>query len=297
MNILLTNDDGIFALGIAAMAKALSKLGTVYVAAPASEQSGVSQALTFRHPLLVKDVFVHGQRWGWAVEGTPADCVKVGVNFLCPEKPDIVVSGINWGQNCGTNILYSGTLGAIFEAGMYHIPGFGVSIQDDELPEFDRAADIACQIIEKICVKLREQGSRLDGCGNPEPQLFNINVSREAVKMETPEIVVCPMDTTPYATEMDGHSDAFGRACCWLVPNGRSRRPECMTDMNGIGAGKVTVTPLRLDMTYLERLEEVGSWELTASLKEHQKPEDEDFPHVPSIKARTVMNHKVKREA
>lgn len=264
MNILLTNDDGIFGLGLAALYRVLSRQGKVWVVAPATEQSGVSQALTFRTPISVKDVFVNGKRWGWGVEGTPADCVKTGVNVICPEKPDMVVSGINWGQNCGTNIRYSGTLGAAFEGAMFHIPSFAVSIHDDVLPQFDRAAEIAGRLIEQIFAQIQNEKGKLDGCGNPIPQVFNINISREAVKQENPEIEVCPMDTTPYATQMNRQSDSFGRSCYWLVPNPRARRPECATDMNGLGQGKVVVTPLLLDMTYHERMEKVRSWKLCA---------------------------------
>ncbi|MBE6429096.1 MAG: 5'/3'-nucleotidase SurE [Planctomycetaceae bacterium] len=291
MNILLTNDDGIFGLGLAALYRALSRLGKVWVVAPAVEQSGVSQALTFRTPILVKDVFVNGKRWGWGVEGTPADCVKTGINVICPEKPDMVVSGINWGQNCGTNILYSGTLGAAFEGAIYHIPSFAVSIHDDPLPQFDRAAGIACRLIEQIFAKIQNEKGELDACGNPIPQVFNINISRDAVKQEEPEIEVCPMDTTPYATQMTGHRDTFGRSYYWLVPNPRERRPECSTDMNGLGAGKVTVTPLRLDMTYLERLEKVRSWNLNAKgfLTAGESEENSgENAHIPHLNMRTI---------
>lgn len=300
MEILLTNDDGVFSPGLAALFKALTRLGKVYVVAPAAEQSGVSQSLTFRHPILVKDVFVQDQRWGWGVEGTPADCVKVGVNVVCPRKPDVVVSGINWGQNCGTNILYSGTLGAAFEGSIYHIPSFAVSTQDDERPNFERAAELACQLIGQILQKIQAEPLKLDGCGNPEPQIFNINISREALRKERPEVEVCPMDSTPYATEMSGATDTFGRAYYWLVPNSRDHRPDCPTDMNGMGAGKITVTPLRLDLTYAERLRTMRDWDLSATAGETSARKSEDseaFACVPVLTMRTTKNHDVNREA
>jgi len=296
MNILLTNDDGILGLGLAALYRALTRLGKVWVVAPASEQSGVAQSLTFRTPLLVKDVFVGGERWGWGVEGTPADCVKVGVNVICPEKPDLVVSGINWGQNCGTNILYSGTLGAAFEGGIYHIPSFAVSIQDDPLPNFDRAANLAVGIIEQIYARIQEEPKRLDPCGNPDAQIFNINISREAVKQEKPEVVVTPMDTTPYCTGMVACGDTFGRSYYWLTPNPRDHHPTCSTDMNELGAGKIVVTPLRLDVTYTERLSTMREWNLEAC-ECKAEPENDDFSNVPAFNMRTTKAHDVKREA
>ncbi len=303
MRILLTNDDGIFGLGLAAMYKELSRLGTVYVIAPATEQSGVSQSVTFRIPILVKDVFVNEKRWGWGVEGTPADCVKVGMNVILDEKPDLVVSGINWGQNCGINIPYSGTLGAVFEAGMYHIPAFAVSIQDDSLPDFARAAELARGIIEQILphISASEAASELDACGNPAPHLYNINVSREAVKRENPQVVLCPMDTTPYATKMEGCTDTFGRAYYWLVPNPRARRPEGTTDMNALGDGNVAVTPLQFDATNYTHLSEMKSWRLSDPLKSTAaalKPLEEcDFSNVPNTNMRTTKNYDKNREA
>ncbi len=289
MNILLTNDDGIFGLGLAAMYKALRRLGTVYVVAPASEQSGVAQALTFRHPLLVKDVFIQGERWGWAVEGTPADCVKYGVNVACPVKPDLVVSGMNWGQNCGTNIMYSGTLGAALEGGLYHIPSVAVSIQDDDHPNFERAAKIAVGIIEQILAKIGNE-ELSDLCGNPVPQVYNINFSRKALEAETPEIVVCPMDTTPYATELETHEGPYVKTCYWLKPTPRARKPEMMTDMNALGEGKIAVTPLRIDLTYTERLREMESWNLAVPTDSSCENGEcaEDFRSCPEIYTRLV---------
>lgn len=295
-NILLTNDDGIFSPGLAALYRELTRLGKVWVVAPAAEQSGVAQSVTFRIPLLVKDVFVGGERWGWGVEGTPTDCVKVGVNVVCPEKPDLVVSGINWGQNCGTNILYSGTLGAAFEGGLYHIPSFAVSIQDDKAPNFDRAAALAVGIIEQIYAKIQEEPAASDPCGNPDARIFNINISREAVKEENPPIVIAPMDTTPYATGMAACSDTFGRMYYWLTPNPRDHRPDCPTDMNELGAGKIVITPLRLDVTYTEYMSTLRGWDLQAREASSPKQTD-DFPNVPAFSMRTTKKYDPEREA
>ena len=113
--ILLTNDDGIYAPGLAAMERELEKLGEVYVVAPATEQSGVGHSITYLNPLVVKELFVARQRRGWAVEGSPADSVKIGIHEFCPRMPDLVVSGINGGLNAGINVLYSGTVAAAIE--------------------------------------------------------------------------------------------------------------------------------------------------------------------------------------
>ena len=109
---LLTNDDGIFAPGLAAMERALSGLGEVVAVAPATEQSGVGHAITFLTPLTAKQVFDGARCRGWAVDGSPADAVKLGVTQFLPRRPDLVVSGINSGLNAGINVLYSGTVAA-----------------------------------------------------------------------------------------------------------------------------------------------------------------------------------------
>src|SRR5205814_5614670 len=119
MQILLTNDDGIYAPGLAAMERALSKLGDVCVVAPAVEQSGVGHSITFLQPLIAKEVFDGERRRGWAVDGSPADSVKLGIFELCPQRPELVVSGINGGLNAGINVLYSGTVAAAIEGAFF----------------------------------------------------------------------------------------------------------------------------------------------------------------------------------
>src|SRR6478672_7136170 len=104
VQILLTNDDGIYAPGLAALERELQHLGDVCICAPATEQSGVGHSITFLSPLVVKEVFDGPRRRGWAVEGSPADCVKIGIFEFCPRRPDLVVSGINGGLNAGINV-------------------------------------------------------------------------------------------------------------------------------------------------------------------------------------------------
>ena len=137
MLILLTNDDGIYAPGLAALAREMRKLGEIVVVAPATEQSGVGHSITYLTPLIVKEVFHRDssngeQRLGWAVEGSPADCVKIGVHQFCPRQPDLVVSGINSGLNAGINVLYSGTVAAAIEGAFFGITSVAVSLQYDE---------------------------------------------------------------------------------------------------------------------------------------------------------------------
>src|SRR5438270_3486135 len=130
MRILLTNDDGVYAPGLRALRKQLQKLGEVTVVAPAGEQSAVGHSITLLTPLLVQEVLdEHDRPMGWAVEGRPADCVKLALLELLPEPPDLVVSGLNAGANAGINVLYSGTVAAAIEAAFFRITSIACSLE------------------------------------------------------------------------------------------------------------------------------------------------------------------------
>ena len=150
MQILLTNDDGIHAPGLAALEHELRKLGNVQVVAPLTEQSGVGHSITYLTPLMAREVFDGSRRRGWAVEGSPADSVKLAVAELVKPRPQLVVSGINGGHNAGINVLYSGTVAAAIEGAFFGITSIAVSLEYDEQARFDLAAKIAVPIIAQI---------------------------------------------------------------------------------------------------------------------------------------------------
>jgi len=181
VQILLTNDDGIYAPGLAAMEAELQKLGNVTVVAPATEQSGVGHSITFLSPLTAKEIYDGDRFRGWAVDGSPADCVKLGVFEFCNEKPDLVVSGINGGLNAGINVLYSGTVAAAIEGAFFGFTSVAVSLEYDEHANFPRAASIARGVIEQI----------LDHPSSTE-RLYNLNLPTAA--MDDPKCLkVVPM--------------------------------------------------------------------------------------------------------
>jgi 5'-nucleotidase len=257
--ILLTNDDGIFAPGLAAMERQLRQLGDVYVVAPATEQSGVGHSITFLTPLIVKDVY-HGDRhWGWAVEGSPADCVKVAVSELCPQVPDLVVSGINGGLNAGINVLYSGTVAAAIEGAFFGITSVAVSLEFDEHAQYDRAARLAGHVIERIIQQPEAKG-----------QLFNLNIPTAAVAapftaeklaQRSPQIQTVPMDFTRYGDEYERRTDPWGRDYYWAT----GRPPAAVgaeTDLSALACGHVTLTPLGYDLTDRSTLGKMCSWDL-----------------------------------
>ena len=152
------------------MERALKRLGDVYVVAPAIEQSGVGHSITFLSPLMAKEVFDGDRRRGWAVEGSPADCVKLAMAEFCP-NPDLVVSGINGGLNVGINVLYSGTVAGATEGAVFGLTSVAVSLEYDEHANFDQAAEMASRMIEQI-LKQRDASSHT---------LYNINIPTAAL--------------------------------------------------------------------------------------------------------------------
>lgn len=265
MRILLTNDDGVYAPGLAAMERALRQLGEVFVIAPLKEQSGVGHAITFLTPLQARRVFVNDKPWAWAVDGTPADCVKLGVSTLMPQRPHLVVSGINGGLNSGINVLYSGTVAAAVEGTLYSITSIAVSLQYEENAPFQKAADLAVKVIGKILKQ-----------NNAPGRLFNINIPLQALRTDTPEVKTVPMDTTQYWETFERRADPSGRPYYWLSDSPDPRQPkipthEQMTDWIAILEGYITVTPLSFEVTDKQGMKTMADWDLT--------PQDDGTTH------------------
>mgnify|MGYP001483870117 FL=1 len=162
---LLTNDDGIYAPGLAALEDAVNNEFRTLVVAPSTEQSGVGHGITFLSPLTAKEVSRGEKRCGWAVDGSPADAVKLGVSEICPQRPDLIISGINAGLNAGINVLYSGTVAAAIEGSFFGITSIAVSLEWDDQMNFERAAQFASGLVKKL-ISLRP----------PAGSLFNINI-------------------------------------------------------------------------------------------------------------------------
>lgn len=270
MLILLTNDDGIYAPGLTALQRELRTLGDVVVVAPATEQSGVGHSITYLTPLTVKEVFrndngpASNQRWGWAVDGSPADCVKIGVHELCQRSPDLVVSGINNGLNAGINVLYSGTVAAAIEGAFFGITSVAVSLEFDVHARFDRAARLAREVIEQILAKK-----------SPEPQLYNLNIPTAALN-GVPEVVVVPMNVTRYGDSFEKRVDPWGRDYYWLTGGPAPATPGHETDLSTLAKGKVSLTPLDYDLTRQAALRTMEQWQFqfagAISTKEGSEP-------------------------
>lgn len=248
MEILLTNDDGIYAPGLEALECPLRRLGHVTVVAPATEQSGVGHSITFLRPLICKEVYDGERRRGWAVEGSPADCVKIGILKFCPERPQLVVSGMNLGLNAGINVLYSGTVAAAIEGAFFGITSVAVSLEFHEHAQYEKAAAIAGRVIEQI---LAQKG--------PAPQLYNLNIPTAALDQPT-RLHVVPMSIARYGEGFIERTDPKGRKYYWAASDPAARLVETATDLAALERGCVTLTPLQYDMTDRTVIREMESW-------------------------------------
>jgi 5'-nucleotidase len=247
--ILLTNDDGIYAPGLTALEHQLRSLGDVVVVAPATEQSGVGHSITFLAPLVAKEVFEGRTRRGWAVEGSPADCVKLGIFEFCPRRPDLVVSGMNGGLNAGINVLYSGTVAAAIEGAFFEITSIAVSLEYDPHADFDRAASLARRIIEGT---LAQKG--------PKAQLYNLNLPIQAVAAARPRVRVVPMGVARYGEHFERRVDPRGRTYYWATNDPPPRPSETESDLTALAAGAITLTPLDFDLTRRDVLAQMQHW-------------------------------------
>jgi 5'-nucleotidase len=251
MRILLTNDDGIYAPGLRALLPELRKLGEVVVIAPAGEQSAVGHSVTLTTPLIVQEVLDERQSFlGWAVEGKPADCIKLALRELLPQPPDVIVSGLNAGSNAGINVLYSGTVAAAIEGAFFKVTSFATSLEYTKLRplDFSRGAAIARAVVEQILVHDPPSGS-----------LFNVNVpSLERGPVRGVRVV--PQNIAPYVEGYDRRTDPRGRVYFWSTPEFNCPDPHPDTDVTALADNYVTVTPLQFDLTDSARMKEMDEW-------------------------------------
>ncbi len=244
MQILLVNDDGIHAPGLFAMYRVLREMGDVEVVAPQVEQSGMSHRITYLHPMMVQEVQKDGQHFGWAVDGSPADCTKLGVVEFCEREPDLIVSGINSGSNVGINVLYSGTVAAAIEGALFGITSFALSLSQGTPPDYDATAQHAGRLIHQILDRIPEKG-----------RLWTINYPDT-----TPEgprgVRFAPMGVRRPADAVEKRIDPRGRPYYWsgIDPPSQAHREE-ETDVGDVDQGYVAVTPLHFDLTATSVLE------------------------------------------
>lgn len=247
MRLLLTNDDGINAKGIYALAKELEKEYEVIIVAPDNQRSACGHSITITEPLFVKELEINGiKSKAYSVSGTPADCVRIGIDKLVEGKVDMVLSGINNGLNLGTDVIYSGTVSAAIEASIYKIPSIAVSTEiNDDVEKYAVTAKYAAKILKTI-----------KDTYNKDDVVINVNVPlipAENIK----GIKVCNIGSKAYDCYFQEHIDENNDKRFYLKGN-LSESEDENTDIYYIKRGYVTVTPLHYDLTNFKILDEVS---------------------------------------
>jgi 5'-nucleotidase len=248
MRIVITNDDGILAPGLAALREAVADLGQVDVVAPHDSQSGVGHAVSVLTPLLVRRVHVNHAFWGWSVVGRPADCVKLAMIELLPERPDLLLSGINAGANAGVNVLYSGTIAGAVEGALFGVPSVAFSLQLSDELDFRRAGCVARRILEQVIAAKPPPGTCL-------------SVNIPALDAGWPRGVrVCPQAPINWEEHYEKKTESDARTIYWLTGALPDHEHCPDSDLAAIRSGYVAITPLRADLTDREQLARVSRW-------------------------------------
>ena len=246
----MTNDDGIYSTGIETLANALKQISEVVVVAPSEEQSAVGHGITMKYPLRVTDYYKNGNFFGYAVEGTPADCVKMGIRNIMGESPDLVISGINHGSNTAINIIYSGTVSAAREAAIMDVPAIAISLTSHEAKDFRFAGKVATLIAQKVVEH-----------GLPRGTLLNVNVPNYP-ESEIAGILVTEQSKSKWDDIYEKRTDPFGKDYYWLTGKLVEIENEQKSDQLAIRNKFVSVTPIHFDLTDYDTLEKMKSWEI-----------------------------------
>lgn len=249
MRLLVSNDDGILAQGIECLIEAAEPLGEVWVVAPDREQSAMSHSLTLHHP--VRPV-KRGER-RWQIDGTPTDCVMIGIEELLPEKPDFVLSGINHGQNMGEDVLYSGTVAAAMEGLALGIPSIAISFAGGDL-----RADVT-QLRQQISVLTPLLRHLTSLQPFPIHTLFNVNLP-PLPSDQIRGVRLTRLGRRVYSNSLQKMQDPWGRQVYWIGGGDINWSGEKDSDFQAIEDGYVSVTPLHLDLTNFGLLETADQW-------------------------------------
>jgi len=246
MRILLTNDDGIYAKGLSALYEELSQEADCLIVAPEIEQSAVGHAITISRPLMVRRAIKNGSFLGYAVLGTPADCVKIGIKELAEKPVDLVVSGINRGANAGINVIYSGTVSAATEALIMGIPALAISLDTHKEADFTYAAKFARKMVRLIINNpiIKSSAINVNIPCLPAEQIKGVCVVRQGQSniIETFEKRVDPRENTYY----------------WISGEYSSKAQNKDTDVAALAEGYITITPIQYDLTRYDLMDTLG---------------------------------------
>src|ERR1700682_1887136 len=248
--ILLTNDDGIYAQGILSAWQELRKIGDVEVVAPDTERSAVGHAITILLPLRTKEVVRRNVRFGYAVNGMPADCVKIAVKAILPRPPDLVVSGINLGSHTGTTVIYSGTVTAATQARILGIPPIAVSLATFTHPDFTYAAKFTRKLAQQVIAR-----------GLPDKTLLNVNIPNlpeEKIK----GVAITRQGDSRVEERFEKRTDPRNQTYYWLDGTFKLQELEEHADAKMVNEGYVSITPVSYDLTAYPAVEMLEDWNL-----------------------------------
>lgn len=248
MHILVANDDGYLAPGLAALVAAMRPLGRVTVVAPEQNHSGASNSLTLQRPLSIYTAEEGAQQGFRYINGTPTDCVHIALTGLLDEKPDLVVSGINQGQNMGEDVLYSGTVAAAIEGVMFGVPSFAFSQVDKAWTHLDAAARVAREIVEQYLA-------------NPIPSPFLLNVNIPNLPYgELKGWQTTRLGKRHPSQPVIEQKNPRGEPIYWIGPPGDARDASAGTDFYAVAQQHVSLTPLQLDLTHYAQSAALQGW-------------------------------------
>jgi len=250
LKILVSNDDGIDSAGIQVLVKSLREIADVTVVAPHQEQSAVGHAITMQTPLRVFEYHKDGKFFGYAIDGTPADCVKIGIRNLMTEPPDLMVSGINHGSNTAINIIYSGTVSAAREAAIMDVPSIAISVTSHSVMDFSFAAKVA----KMLSLEVNKRGL-------PKGTMLNVNVPN-LPEEQIAGILVTKQGKSKWDDIYEKRVDPYGRNYYWLTGNLVEVDHSLEYDQAAIRNNYVSVTPIHFDLTDYKTFEEMKEWKI-----------------------------------
>jgi 5'-nucleotidase len=251
MRVLLTNDDGLHSPGLLALARAMPAAADTFVVAPEHERSAASHAITLHKPLrAVRTVFGETGLAAWATNGTPADCVVLAVLDLLGPPPDVVVSGINAGANLGMDLIYSGTVSGAVEATLFGIAAIAVSVASFKEIHWEPAAAYAAHLAQEVARR-----------GLPRDTFLNVNVPNLPAD-QIRGVEITRQSSRRYVSRLEKRADPRGRDYYWLTGTAEAGTTEPGTDAWAVAEGRISVTPLRLDMTHEEMRPMFRPWNL-----------------------------------
>jgi 5'-nucleotidase len=258
MHLLISNDDGITARGIQVLSGRMSSLGKVTIVAPDQNRSGASNSLTLESPVRIRET----RDRTYSVSGTPTDCVHIALTGLLEKDPDMVVSGINSGANLGDDVIYSGTVAAAMEGRFLGFPAIAVSLVFKERPEhYSTAAEAVALLVEQL---------RKDPL--PADTILNINVP-DLPLQEIKGFEVTRLGHRHRAEPVVKTTDPRGRPMYWIGPAGPEQDAGPGTDFDAIRRGYISITPIHVDLTRYQALEQVSGWVSEISFDQLAKPE------------------------